>query len=179
MKFRLLFVAIFLVLSQYTCCFQAIPQLNNKLHVHSQALLKVAEVSTTYEDTVVQAENRSRNLIVSTIKKVNTILQPVAAAALTGVLTSLLVLGCKNGILMIDRRFRQPNPVFAPIIASLVIGALNYFEDKAAIPAIDQIDGSSTHVVDRLIVRTIGFIVSIGSGFSVGKDSSEMSSIKE
>lgn len=179
MKFRLLFVAIFLVLSQYTCCFQAIPQLNNKLHVHSQALLKVAEVSTTYEDTVVQAENRSRNLIVSTIKKVNTILQPVAAAALTGVLTSLLVLGCKNGILMIGRRFRQPNPVFAPIIASLVIGALNYFEDKAAIPAIDQIDGSSTHVVDRLIVRTIGFIVSIGSGFSVGKDSSEMSSIKE
>lgn len=103
--------------------------------------------------------------------KVNENVSLVVAGAVIGLVTGAVVLSAKLGTSWINRRLTVPKP-FATLLAASVLLALLSSVDpqvtKPTIPAITEASLQDKIDLRRGVLRLVGAIVTIGSGFSMG-----------
>lgn len=114
-------------------------------------------------------ENAPGSVEVETSSSENA-LRPYYAAAMSGLATSAIVILSRRSIAMIDAKFTSKFPLHTPILAGALIGGLHLFEEKVSKPSFTKLSLQDRPFLSwrKFLLRWIGFVVSIGSGLSVG-----------
>lgn len=103
--------------------------------------------------------------------KVNENVSLVVAGAVIGVVTGAVVLSAKMGTSWINKRLTVSKPFATLLAASVLLAVLSSVDPnvtKPSIPAITETSLQDKTNLRRCVLRLVGTIVTIGSGFSMG-----------